>query len=430
MTLCGVLHLFVITQQGCDNVHSIQQRPTSFARFFVRSMRPNPYPLLAQLREESPFLADHSTAVLVRYRDCEQVLRDRGISSDYGRILPPGSSRPPGPFSFLNQDDPEHMVNRRRVSEEFTRTAVAQWERLIEGLVDECLDRASTTTELDFVENFALQIPRELAFHLLGIPKDDQAQVRSWVADLGRYIDIFGLTPADIADAIRVNNEVDEYFFRLMRSRHREPGPDLVSRLVSDVDLDAPGIAAELAQTCKLLAVAGLETTVNLTSSTILALLRHPEQLAILRENPQVAPQAVEETLRYDPPFHLVYRHNINNLAVRGEDIAAGTRLMLLLGATGRDPEIHERPDEYDVLRSDKTHLSFAAGPHFCLGAALARLEVGIAVRRFAERVVAPELATDRLKYRPHVALRGLAELPVRYRAIRPGIPAGDAARA
>ncbi|UOZ07001.1 cytochrome P450 [Amycolatopsis sp. WQ 127309] len=384
----------------------------------MKSTRPNPYPLLAELREQSPFVVDGSTVVLARYADCEVVLRDRTSSSDHGKIVPDGV-RPPKPYSFLYQDGAEHTTQRRAVADAFGRAAVGRWQELIRETTEECLERAAGRGEMDLVQDLALQIPMRLAFHLLGIPEGDRPKVQAWVFELGRYIDVFGLRPADIAESARVNTEVDDYFIELLRLRRREPGTDLLSRMAANSDIDDPVVAKQLAQTLKLIAVAGMETTVNLISSTCLALMRNPAQLELLRSDLDLVPDAVEETLRYDPPLHLLYRTSTRDLEVRGVPIAEGTRLMVLLGATGRDPEVHLRPDEYDVVRPDKTHLGFGAGPHFCLGAGLARMEVTTVVHAFAERVIAPELRTDRLRYRPHVTLRGLAELPIRFRAVR-----------
>ena len=395
----------------------VRARP-SFVRFFAHSTRRDPYPLLAMLRDHSPFVADHSTAVLARYRDCEAVLRDRATSSDYRTILP-DVLNPPEPFAFIFQDPPEHTGNRLAVAAHFTRSASACWAGLIHAVATEMLDRARVVGHIDVVRDFASEIPMQLAFQLLGIPKEDRPQVKEWISELARFIDIFGLTERDIARVANVNEAVDDYFASLLAKRARDPAQDLVSRMALAESVTDPVAVANLVQTFKLLAVAGVETTVNLIGNTIQALLHRPEQLAAIREEPELVEAAVEETLRFDPPFHMVYRHTIADLTVRDVRIPAGTRLMLLLGATGRDPEVHERPDEFDLWRTDKRHLGFASGPHFCLGAPLARLEAAIAVRAFVTRVVEPELATDRPPYRRHVSLRGLAELPVRFRAIR-----------
>jgi cytochrome P450 len=398
----------------------VQTARPSFTRFFARSTRANPYPLLREYRGHSPFLADNSTAVIARYRDCEQVLRDRSSSSDYRTILP-DVLRPPEPYAFMFQDAPMHTINRRSVSAWFTRGASARWSEMIGRITDECLANVADRggNRMDVVAEYAQIIPTQLAFHLLGIPAEDRPQVQRWVFELARFIDIFGMSTSDLTLAVDVNADVDRYFGQLLRRRRIDPGEDLLSMLATSSDLDDPGVTANLVQTCKLVAVAGLETTVNLIGNTLLALLRHPGQFEQVRDDPDLIPEAVEETLRYDPPFHVVYRRSAEPMVIRGMEIPAATRLMLLLGATGRDPEIHERPDEFDLGRADKRHLGFAAGPHFCLGAALARIEVDIAIRTFLARVRGPELVTKEPPYRRHVSLRGLSELAVTFAEIR-----------
>jgi cytochrome P450 len=176
----------------------------------------------------------------------------------------------------------------------------------------------------------------------------------------------------------------------------------------------------ELIATCVLLLVAGHETTVGLISNAILALLRHPGELQLLADQPELAGGAVEETLRYDAPVQLTGRVARGGMQVGDVSARDGALVMLLLAAAGRDPDAYPDPDRFDIRRGASSHLAFAAGAHFCLGAPLARLEAAIAVGEFARRVIKPELGADGLAYKPNLNLRGPDRLAVDFAELRP----------
>jgi hypothetical protein len=222
------------------------------------------------------------------------------------------------------------------------------------------------------------------------------------------------------AAADQARQEFAGYFGELIAARRARPADDLLSELIRAEDDGQRLSEAELIATCVLLLVAGHETTVSLISNAILALLRHPDQLAALRADPGLAAAAVEETLRYDAPVQFTAR--IARGAMQVGDVTAldGAVLMLLIAATGRDPEVFAEPDRFDIRRGATGHLAFAAGPHFCLGAPLARLEATIAVRAFATRLADPELDPAGLAYKPNLNLRGPASLTVGFASIKP----------
>jgi cytochrome P450 len=196
-------------------------------------------------------------------------------------------------------------------------------------------------------------------------------------------------------------------------------GDDLLTLLIRAEEAGDRLSTDELIATCVLLLVAGHETTVGLISNAMLALLRHPDQLAALAADPGLASNAVEETLRYDPPVQLTGRVARGGMRFDGIDPPDGGVLLLLLAATGRDPDAFDDPDRFDVLRGAREHLAFAAGPHFCLGAPLARLEATIALRAIATRMTGMELDEDALTYKPNLNLRGPERMVIRVGAIR-----------
>jgi hypothetical protein len=299
------------------------------------------------------------------------------------------------------------------------------------------------------VRELAYPLPVRIISELLGVPAADHPRFAGWSGRLAHSLQPpFGLTPEQAreqAEQVRAaRSEFAAYFRELIGQRRARPSDDLLSELIRAEDDGQRLTERELIATCVLLLVAGHETTVSLISNAILALLRHPEQLALVRADPGLAGGAVEETLRYDAPVQLTSRVARGELAVGDVTAPDGAVILLLLAAAGRDPEVFADPDRFDVRRGrggpgasgtsgtsgasgtgagrgartergTGDHLAFGAGPHFCLGAPLARLEATVAIRAFAARVTEPELAADGLGYRPNLNLRGPERLVVRW---------------
>jgi len=274
------------------------------------------------------------------------------------------------------------------------------------------------------VSQLAYPLPVQIISELLGVPVADRQRFAGWSARLAHALQPqFGpVDPAAGIAAEQARVEFAGYFRELIALRRARPAPDLLSELIRAEDEGERLTEEELIATCVLLLVAGHETTVGLISNAILALLRHPDQLAALRADPGLAGDAVEETLRYDPPVQLTARIARGIRQVGGLRPADGAVLMLLLAATGRDPEEFADPDRFDIRRGAAGHLAFAAGPHFCLGAPLARLEATITLQAFAARVAGPALDAARLVYKPNFNLRGPQRLIVSYANIRPAV--------
>jgi cytochrome P450 len=387
---------------------------------------PDPYPLLRWLREASPFVEfDGALVVVGRHADCGAVLRHPNASSERGTSLLASAvrRRPRERPSFLSLDPPDHTRLRRLVSKAFTPRTIARLEPRIRDISGELLSAAATAGQLEVVSQLAYPLPVRIISELLGVPVEDHPRFAGWSARLAHSLQPgFGVAPeqaqarADAADL--ASEEFAAYFRELIALRRARPQPDLLSAMISAEDSGDQLTEDELIATCVLLLVAGHETTVGLISNAILALLRHPDQFALLRAQPALAANAVEETLRYDAPVQLTGRVAKGCLQV-GEVTAPDRSLvMLLLAAAGRDPAAFPDPDRFDIRRGASNHLAFAAGPHFCLGAPLARLEATIALGQVARRVVAPELATDGLSYKPNLNLRGPDRLVVDFAEI------------
>jgi cytochrome P450 len=415
----------------------VPTRPT-LASLADPAVRPDPYPVLAGLREASPFRAhlpfplDEGALVVVgRHEDCSRILRDPRSSSERNRSLlaPPGvrEQRPP---SFLSLDPPDHTRLRRLVSKAFAPRVIAALGPRIGELSDQLLTDAAAQGggaaggggSLEVVSQLAYPLPVRIISELLGVPPGDHARFAGWSASLANSLQprfLTGQGPPE-ADAAQARLEFADYFRELIAACRARPGEDLLSELIRAEDDGQRLSEEELIGTCVLLLVAGHETTVGLISNAILALLRHPEQLDALRADPGLAAGAVEETLRYDAPVQLTARVARGGMQVGPVSAPDGAVLLLLLAAAGRDPEVFAGPDCFDIRRGAAHHLAFAAGPHFCLGAPLARLEATIALRAFAARVAGPELDPEGLAYKPNLNLRGPSRLVVRFAGVSP----------
>jgi cytochrome P450 len=314
------------------------------------------------------------------------------------------------------------------VSKAFTARTVARLEPRIRAITGELLTAAAAAGQLEVVSQLAYPLPVRIISELLGVPVEDHPRFAGWSARLAYSLQpSFGVLreeaqaraqAADIASA-----EFAVYFRELIALRRAQPQPDLLSAMIAAEDAGDQLTEDELIATCVLLLVAGHETTVGLISNAILALLRHPDQFELLRANPELAASAVEETLRYDAPVQLTGRVARGGMQVGDATVRDRALVMLLLAAAGRDPAVFPDPDRFDIQRGAANHLAFAAGPHFCLGAPLARLEATVALGEVARRVIAPELVPGELSYKPNLNLRGPDRLVVDFAEITTAEP-------
>ncbi|MEA2501969.1 MAG: hypothetical protein QOD01_2080 [Actinomycetota bacterium] len=382
----------------------------------------DPYPQYRRLREHAPMLRGPlGYWVLSRYADIAAVLRDPrfGVGVDEASLMLATTQDGPGVATMIElsrwmlfRDPPDHTRLRGLVSKAFTPRALEAVRPRVVEIVNRLIDDVAGRDEVDLIAELALPLPVTVISELLGLPIEDQAQAREWAEAIAQVLDPI-VTEEQATRADRAVKELAAYIGRVVAQRRREPGPDLLSRLIQAEDDGAHLSEAELISTVGLLFGAGHETTRNLIGNGMLALLRHPGELQRLRDDPSLIRSAVEELLRYDSPVQIAGRGARADVVVGGEHIAAGEPMMLLVGAANRDPARFPDPDRLDVGRPDVKMLSFGGGIHFCLGAMLARTEAQIAIGTLLARVPQIELATDHLEWRPHITLRGLSRLPV-----------------
>jgi hypothetical protein len=314
--------------------------------------------------------------------------------------------------SMLFLDPPEHTRLRGIVSKTFTRRAVEALAPRVDALVGELCDAAATKGEIDLVDDFAYPLPIAVMCELLAIPDDDVAGFRRWSRDLAGVVDI----PTDmsvIARGAKAGEWFIEYFHDLIPKRRTNPGDDLLSQLIAAEDEGDRLSHDELLATCVQLVFAGHETTQNLISNGMRALMEQREQFDRLRTDPALGRPAIEELLRFDGPAQMSARWTKTDVEIDGKTLKPGEPILVFLGAGNRDPEQFPDPDTVDITRPDNKHLGFGGGVHFCLGGPLARLEARIAITELVRRF--PDMQPlEEPSYRPTLALRGLASLRVK----------------
>jgi cytochrome P450 len=387
--------------------------------------RADPHPLYEQVRARGPLAPSILGPVTASHAVASELLRSADFGVGFDRSLAPrwtqwvlrvtddpdsdGVAEPP---SMIVVDAPAHTRYRRLVSREFTPRAVAANEPMVQRTADRLLDRlAGSGGPVDLVTGFAAPLPVLVIADLLGVPADRQEDFLRWGAAAAATLDP-GLPLRRYVTAERAIREMHDFLRGHFTRLRREPGEDLVSRLVGLPEEEAL-TDRELHATVMLLLGAGFETTVNLLGNAVVLLDAHREQWDVLAADPAGWPNAVEEVLRIDSPVQITGRTVLRDVTLAGRELPAGSRVTVLLGGANRDPEVFDEPGRFDVRRGNaREHLAFSAGAHYCLGAGLARLEAVVALRTLTERF--PRLrVTGTPERRDLQTLRGFEHLPV-----------------
>ena len=383
----------------------------------------DPYPTYHRLRAEDPV---HQSPlgfwVLTRYEDVVASLRDpRMIKEPIAAFVAARFGLPAPPLgmglSMLDRDPPDHTRLRGLVSKAFTPRVIEQLRPHIQQIVDGLLDRVQGDREMDLIEQFAYPLPVIVICEMLGVPVADHERFKGWGLDIARGLDAIMLPPASpVAErSVLARRALADYFRGLIAERRRAPRDDMLSGLIAAEEAGDKLSEDELLATCILLLVAGHETTVNLIGNGSLALLRHPDQLRRLREDPGLIVTAVEELLRFDGPVQRTARIPSEDVTIGGKTIGKGEMVMPFIGAADRDPAQFPTPDRLDIGRTENRHIAFGWGIHFCIGAPLARVEGQIAINTLLRRMPRLALATAEPQHRQSLTLRGLTSLPVSF---------------
>jgi cytochrome P450 PksS len=386
----------------------------------------NPYPFYARLRAEEPVyrvtLPDRQPAWLVtRYDDVAAVLRDERFAKDRVNALTPQqlAAQPWMPSFFkplmrnmLDLDAPDHTRLRGLVSKAFTPRLVEQMRDRVQALTDQLLDTALARGRFDLVRDYALPVPTTVIAEMLGVPVEDRHGFQRWSNTLVSV----GSSRWGVFLAIPSVWRFLRYTRKLIKARRAKPRDDLVSALIQAEEAGQQLSEDELVAMIVLLLIAGHETTVNLIGNGTLALLEHPEQREKLRNDPALIRSAVEELLRFGSPVEMATeRYAREDVTIAGVTIPRGGLVFAVIASANRDERQFSNPDKLDITREPNKHLAFGLGAHYCLGAALARMEGQIAISTLLRRAPGLRLAVEpvALRWRPGLVLRGLKALPV-----------------
>ncbi|WP_158713246.1 MULTISPECIES: cytochrome P450 [unclassified Streptomyces] len=381
--------------------------------------RADPYPLYRRLRESDPvhFSEFPGFWVVSRYRDVAVLLRSAHLGRDPKKVPPGGLSVSQalleGAQDILYLDPPDHTRLRTVVNRALTARRIEALRPRIERLVEQLLDRAAEAGGMDVIRDLGLVLPMTLIAELMGVPAEDHAKVKAWSTEM------FSLTDPVVSfeahdRGLRARRELRAYFAeRIAAHRTADAGSDLLGDLIAAQRQGGRLSHEELLSMCALLLVAGHETTSNFMGNAVLALMRDRPAWRRLAAEPEIAPAAVDELLRFDTPVQLTSRVVVEEFAHAGRTLEPGQSVILLLGSANRDPERFPGPDRLDLTRKDNHHLSFGAGIHFCLGSPLARLQMEILLPRLAARFPDMRLTGAEPEWLDTVTLRGLRSLLV-----------------
>ncbi len=386
----------------------------------------HPYDAYAALREGPRVAYDPRTDkwLVPRHADVDALLRDRRLGRTYLNVASHAEmGRPEEPLEhapfwrvirngMLDVEPPDHTRLRRLVSRAFTPRTVERLRGTVQEITDRLVDDALEQGELDLLTAIAEPLPVTVIAEMLGVPQADRSRLRPWSADI---CGMYELDPSErtAATAVRACEEFGDYLVGLSRERRARPQDDLITALTQVVDDGDVLTEDELVGTCVLLLNAGHEATVGVTGNGWWSLFRNPGQLARLRADPSLLPTAVEELMRWDTPLQVFERWVLEDVEIGGVAVPRGAELGLLFGSANRDPEVFADADALDVGRDPNPHVSFGAGVHFCLGAALARLELQTSFGTVLRRMPRLELVEEPA-WRPGYVIRGLQALRVR----------------
>lgn len=396
--------------------------------------RPNPYPIYAKLRLNPVSRQDDGTAegtwVASTHGTIARLLQDPRVSSE---TLPPADRpRTGNPLTdlivkplkdwmmdrhrvFIFRDPPAHDVLRSAVMHQFSCERAQAMRARSDRLVADLLDEKCGAREIDAVDDLSYPLPVTVICELFGVPREDEPKFHGWATQLATALEPDSLSDPEIrAENSRTFDAIGGYMADLIKEKRRHPQDDMLSGLANHATPAGVKMGDyDLIATSILMLVAGHETTVNLITNGLLTLLRHPDELERLRQDPMRAPRLIEELLRYEPPVQFRTRRTLSAIDIAGVTIPEGADLVLLLAAGNRDEAVFPDPDRFDPDRTGTRHLGFGGSLHYCVGAPLARFEAEAALTALARRLKAPRLIEDPPPYRQGAALRGPEHLRV-----------------
>ncbi|HUS13093.1 MAG TPA: cytochrome P450 [Pyrinomonadaceae bacterium] len=391
----------------------------------------DPYPVYDQLRMHDPIFwsADNDYWILTRYADIVSHIQDSRLSSNrigaHADRMPAAAKEHFRPFFgavsswMLMIDPPDHTRLRGLVNKAFTPAVVENMRGLVQKLVDDQLASVKQRGRMDVMTDLANPLPAIVIAEMLGVPGTDQQQFKEWSDDIA--MGLAGIDSARSKEEMFALYELAQKSFLALAAYFREkvaalrlkPRDNLLSALIEAEERGDRLTEHELLANCVLLMIAGHETTTNLIGNGMLALLRNPDQKEALSLNPDLIVSAVEELLRYDSPVQKMGRVAMEGIDIAGQQIKQGQLVCFSFAAGNRDPDQFAAPAQLDIARKPNRHLAFGHGLHYCVGAALARLEGQIAINGVLKGLPEISLETEDLEWNRNLSLRGLKSLPV-----------------
>lgn len=407
-----------------SNHSTTHQQQHEAINLFSETFNQNPYPTFSKLREHDPvyqtLMPDgHYAWFVTRYEDALSVLKDERFIKDFTRLLDEkdqGANKAHSSIlteNMLFSDPPDHRRLRGLVQQAFTPRMIKGFRGRIEEITNELLDDVQDKGQMDLIDHFSFPLPIIVICELLGVPKEDRNQFRTWSNTLVEASNNPEQTQEDVQQSMEA---FVAYLQQLIAKRRQNPQDDLISKLIHAEEEGDRLSERELYGVISLLIIAGHETTVNLITNGVFELLEHPDQMEQLKAQPELIKEALEEFLRFNGPVEFsTDRWAAETVELEGKTISKGDHVLVALDSANRDPAQFEDPDEFDITRGKSKHLAFGKGMHFCLGAPLARLEAEVAVTTLLHRMPHLRMETDpeKLQWRPGMIMRGLKELPV-----------------
>jgi len=398
----------------------------SLVRLLEPEVLANPYPLYRRLRMEDPVHWDRflQAWVVTRYGDVVRVLHsfsaDRTPTPEQLTVMGLSALNPIAKVmvkQMLFMDAPAHARLRGLASAAFTPGRVARLREHIQSIADQLLDRVQARGSMDVIADFAAPLPAIVTAEMLGVPTADHGKLKSWSADFAEMLGNFQHNPDRIPRVLASTNNLVDYFENAIAQMREHPREGLIhSFMTAEINGDRL-TTEEIVANCVVTMVGGQETTTNLIGNGLLTLLRNPEQLAQLRDEPNLIQSGIEELLRYESPSQHTGRIAREDVEMDGRQIRKGQAVMAIMAAANRDPERFPDPDRLTLDRADNKHVAFGWSSHFCFGAPLARIEGQIAFATLLRRLPNLQLVSEQLTWRNNSGLRGLTSLPVTFTA-------------
>jgi len=384
----------------------------------------NPYSFFEKARKQSPVLKTNFFQaegwLITGFKEAEAALKDPRFIREEGN-LPieqlagvPESVRPAIELNqnmMLFKDAPDHTRLRNLVNKAFTPRMIEKLRPTINELVDYLIEQMKGKIEHELISEFSYLLPVFVITEFIGVPKEDRELFRKWSDAFVKFID-FNTNMSVLEKIAGDIEEASNYFRKLISKRRNEPKEDLISGLIAAEESSDQLSEMEMVATCLLLLIAGHETTVNLITNCFYLLLKNPKQYEMLQSDLSLIPPAIEETLRFESPVILTSRIAKEDFEFGGQQIKKADFVIVALGGANYDPEVTENPDQFDITRKNIKHLSFSSGPHFCLGAPLARLEGQIAIEKLVTHLQNPILLEEP-NLRENIAFRGFESLKI-----------------